>query len=270
VTFSWPLPVALLTTAALSAVGFAAVAQTGDEPARVYLIGNSLTWDTIPPRLDGGDDGRVQFHVFCNRNLRFIHNRPNGHCVEESTPWPQALAEPSYDFLSIQPFAGTTLAEDTGLIADWAKAQPDATLVLHTSWTKLAAFPEAYASTDAAPDSPMQPSPAYFDALVARLQKELPGREIRTTNCHDLLDAVHQDIEAGRGPFKSLADLGRDEIHMNFGPGRYLTHNAMRRALNQSPTDEGFELKPDVKAYLDAKLAAHGWTAPADVPTPAE
>ncbi|QDT14394.1 hypothetical protein [Alienimonas californiensis] len=251
-----------LAAALLAAPAGFAQEPAGEEPAkqagpRVYLIGNSLTADTLPSRLDGTDAGLVQWHIYCGKNLTFIRENPDGHCVQSSTPWPQALAEGDYDFLSVQPHHGTTPAEDAAIIAEFAAQQPDAVVVLHTAWTHLAKFAAAYEANDA--DGPMQPSPAYFDAVLKKLRTALPGREIRTTNCYELLYALHEDIEAGRGPFKSLDDVGRDAIHMNHGPGRYLMHNAMRRALGQPPSAAGFELEPEVKAYLDEQLAAHGW-----------
>ena len=37
-----------------------------------YLIGNSLTWDTVPSKLDGD----VQWHVDCGKSLPFIYENP--------------------------------------------------------------------------------------------------------------------------------------------------------------------------------------------------
>ena len=250
---------------AAACVGGLAVAALGwggpGEGPRTFLIGNSLTWDTVPSRLDGADAGRVRWHVYCGKSLPFIRDHPAGHCVDSSTPWPEALAGGPYDFLVVQPFTGSTRTADAAIVADWAARQPSAVLVIHTSWTTLEEFPAAYESAD--PDGPMRPSPAYFDALLADLRAALPGREIRTTNAGALLYAVHRDAEAGRGPLAGLSDLGRDPIHLNLGPGRYLAHNALRRALGQPPRGEGFDVEPAVRAYLDEKLAAHGWAEPA-------
>ncbi|NNJ26490.1 hypothetical protein [Alienimonas chondri] len=237
-----------------------AASESPASAPRTFLIGNSLTWDTLPSRLEGASDGRVQWHVYCGKNLPFIHDNPAGHCVESSTPWPKALADGEYDFVSIQPHLGSKLEEDVAIITEWAAQQPDAVLVIHTAWRHLDQFAAAYEANES--DGPMEPSPAYFEALLAGLRKELPGREIRTTNCYRLLYALHEDIEAGVGPFTALADVGRDAIHMNAGPGRYLMHNAMRQALGQPPTGQGFDLTPEVRTYLDEKLAAHGWHPP--------
>ena len=51
---------------------------------------------------------------------------------------------------------------------------------------------------------------------------------------------------------------------MTHDHGKYLMHNAMRRALGQPPSAAGFEkLKPEVKQYLDGVLALLT-TAPED------
>ncbi|WP_171187591.1 hypothetical protein [Alienimonas chondri] len=253
-----------LTGALLLWAAIAAVQQRveGMKAPRVFLIGNSLTQGAYPKRLDGADYGRVQWHIYCAKNLRFIKENPAGHCDESSTPWPKALASGSYDFLSVQPFLGTTLEEDAAIIEGWAALQPRATLVVHTAWTYLAEFPAIYEANRS--DGSMSPCPAYFDALVDLLRERLPGREIRTTNAHDILYAIYQDAVAGRGPFQSLEDFGADGIHLRMEPGRYLIHNAMRRALDQAPAEDVVELDSAMKAYLNEKLAAHGWSPPAE------
>ena len=58
------------------------VALMAEEPktSSCYLIGNSLTWDTVPPLLSGD----VQWHVDCGVNLPFIYAHPDKPCVKES------------------------------------------------------------------------------------------------------------------------------------------------------------------------------------------
>ena len=46
-----------------------------------FLIGNSLTWDTVPSKLDGD----VQWHVDCGKSLPFIYENPQKPCVKTST-----------------------------------------------------------------------------------------------------------------------------------------------------------------------------------------
>lgn len=234
----------------------AILALTGAElharqPApRVYLIGNSLTWDTVPERLDGP----VQWHVDCGVPLPHIFAKPESPCVKSSTPWPKALKDARFDLVSVQPHYGSTLTQDVETISNWMKLQPKAVFVVHSGWAFHAQRAAEFASL-ATPDQ-MAHSPTYVRALVAELRRLHPGREIRQTLAQNLLAQVAEDIDAGRAPFTSVAELYRDPIHMTHDHGRYLMHNAMRRALGQPPSAAGFEkLKPEVKRYLDGVLS---------------
>ena len=68
------------------------------EPVKTsyYLIGNSLTWDTVPGQLSGD----VQWHVDCGVHLRHIYNNPSKPCVTNSTLWPTALRNKQYEVVS--------------------------------------------------------------------------------------------------------------------------------------------------------------------------
>lgn len=52
-----------------------------------------------------------------------------------------------------------------------------------------------------------------------------------------------------------VEDLHRDKIHLTLDAGRYLMHNAMRKALGQPRSATGFEkLEPQFRRYLDQVL----------------
>lgn len=238
----------LLSSLAL-AICLPAVAQ---EPAakHYYLIGNSLTWDTVPPLLSGD----VQWHVDCGVNLQHIEANPDKPCVKESTLWPTALREKQYDFVSVQPHYGSTLAKDVETISAWMKLQPQAIFVIHSGWA-FHAQREAEFASFASPEV-MTHSPGYLRALVAELKRLHPDRELRQTFVQNLLVAIAEDIAVGQAPFKSITELYRDDIHLTNSHGKYLAHNAMRRALGQPPSAAGFDkLDPSVKQYLDGVLA---------------
>jgi len=217
--------------------------------AGYYLIGNSLTWDTVPQRLDGD----VQWHVDCGVSLPHIFANPDQPCVKESTVWPQALRDKQYDIVSVQPHYGSTLAQDVETISNWMKLQTRAVFVVHSGWAFHAQRANEFASL--ATPGQMAHSPTYLRALVAELRRLHPGREIRQTLAQNLLALIAEDIDAGRAPIKEIAELYRDPIHMTPSHGRYLMHNAMRRAFGQPPSAAGFEnLHPEVKQYLDGVL----------------
>lgn len=216
----------------------------------IFAVGNSLTWDAKPQDLDGD----VDYHIFCGRNLQYIYDNPLNHCVDTSTPWTVALQENQYDWLVVQPFAGTTLQQDASIIESWLQMQPSAKLVIHPGWTRFANFPDDYLAGN--PDNKMRPNPAYINALITELHARVPNRDIRTTRSHDLLFSVWEDTQKGIGPFSSLDDLARDEIHMGHNSGRYLMHNALRRALGQPISGQGFNTPTEFRSYFDGKLTA--------------
>ena len=101
----------------------------------------------------------------------------------------------------------------------------------------------------------MEHSPAYLDTLVKELKRRHPGRKFRQTHAQDLLAKIAADIARGKAPWKDITEIYRDAIHMNTVTGRYLMHNAMRHALGQPRSAEGFQkLDSKLKAYFDSIL----------------
>ncbi|MEW4529268.1 right-handed parallel beta-helix repeat-containing protein [Maioricimonas sp. JC845] len=216
---------------------------------RVYLIGNSLTWDTVPSRLDGN----VHWHVDCGKSLKYIREHPEEPCVATSQLWPDSLVRTEYDVVCVQPHYGTTLDEDVEVISKWVEMQPKAAFVIHTGWARHASLAEERSDDD--PSGPLTHSAAYVDALLKELRQRYPERKFRRTRAMDLLFAAADDIEAGRAPFDDITDLYRDAIHMTTTGGRYLMHNAMRAAVGQPRSTAGFEKVPEEQmTYLNSLL----------------
>lgn len=226
---------------------------------KVFLIGNSLTWDTLPGLLDGD----VQWHVDCGKNLQYIFDNPANPCVKTSTLWTEALKNKQYDILCVQPFSGTTIEQDLHVISTWLALQPTATIVIHTGWNRADDFEQAYHATDEV--NRMTHSPSYFQTLQTRLQTQHPERTIRLTAALDVLDAIWHDIEQSRAPFQSFGELYRDDIHMTTQVGRYLMHNVMRMALQQPLSEQGFQLESAQKAYFDQRLSLIGAQQPSSL-----
>lgn len=214
---------------------------------RIYLIGNSLTWDTRPPLLDD----YVDWHVDCGKSLRFIFDHPQNPCVGSSHLWPIALQQLQYDYLSVQPHYGTTLEQDVDVISSWMELQPNAVVVIHCGWARSATAADEYAQTDG---TEMGHRPGYFTRLISALQARFPDRAIRQSFTTDALHAIAADIDSGKSPLNEITDLYRDAIHMTHAEGRYLMHNLMRAAVDQPPSTEGFTIgqtDPSLKDYLD-------------------
>lgn len=250
------------------AVLFIAAAAAGpvaaEAPPRIYLIGNSLTWDTVPEALAGPGlpADNVRWHVDCGVSLPHIQAHPGKPCIASSTHWPEALANQRFDLVSVQVHYGSKLPEDADTIAFFMERQPGATFIVHSGW----AFQEARVREfeHAREPEEMVHATGYMRALLAELRRRHPGRELRQTFAHNLLATVADDVTAGRAAVGSVEDLYRDEIHLTLDHGRYLMHNAMRRALGLPRSAAGFPvLDQRVKEYLDGVL---DWldTTPAD------
>jgi hypothetical protein len=248
---SWPAPSAMVH----GQDGQPAPA-TNAAADKIFLIGNSLTWDTLPGLLDGD----VQWHVDCGKNLQYIFDNPANPCVKTSTLWTEALKNRQFDILCVQPYSGTTIEQDVHIISTWLALQPTAALVIHTGWNRADDFEQAYHASDAV--NLMTHSPAYFQTLQTRLQTQHPERTIRLTAALDVLDTVWHDIELRRAPFQSFGELYRDNVHMTTQVGRYLMHNVMRVALQQPLSEQGFQIEATQKAYFDKQLNSLGVQQP--------
>jgi hypothetical protein len=223
------------------------------EARSFYLIGNSLTQDTVPSGLDGD----VRWHVDCGKSLPFIYENPGKPCVKNSTIWPEALRENSYDLISVQVHYGSTVEQDVAVLSEFVRMQPKAVFVIHSGWARSKTRAEEYAAKTAG--GTMRHSPAYLDAVIAKLRELHPDRVFRQTRAQDLLARIAADIGSKKAPFSQIEDLYRDGIHLNVITGRYLMHNAMRHAFGQPRSVAGFEGIPSpVKNYLDGILDTLG------------
>lgn len=254
-THSKPILVALAV-----AVTMIVASARGDEKAvapdqttlqSCFLIGHSLTWDTVPTKLDGD----TQWHVDCGKSLPFIVEHPQKPCVKSSTLWPKALRDKQYDIIALQVHYGSTLKQDVEAITRLIELQPNAEVVIHTGWARSAERVEEWSKTENSDRAAMAHNIAYFKALIDVLRMKFPKRTFRRTQAMDMLQQVEADIAAGAAPISNVTDLYRDKIHMNLVTGRYLMHNAMRHALNQPRSSKGFEkLEVSTKEYLDSVL----------------
>ncbi|MCB1203801.1 MAG: hypothetical protein KDN18_06055 [Verrucomicrobiae bacterium] len=228
---------------------FTCLSIRAEETRSFYLIGNSLTQDTVPSKLDGD----VQWHVDCGKSLPYIYENPGEPCVKNSTIWPEAFKAKQYDFISVQVHYGSMLEEDVAVLSEFVRMQPKAVFVIHSGWARSKSRAEEYSASSA--EGKMQHSRAYLDAVIAKLRELHPDRVFRQTRAQELLARVADDIAAKKSPFSQIEDLYRDDIHMNVVTGRYLMHNAMRHALGQPRSVAGFETIPSVvKTYLDQVL----------------
>lgn len=246
------LKTSIVAAASAACLSMAAVPAHADS---VYLIGNSLTYDLSP----WGLGNPVAYHIDCNKNLQYIHDHPEAPCIAGGY-WPTQLAAASYDWLSVQPFFGTTIEQDTAVISEWMDMQPTATVVIHTGWTYSATFEETYHGGWDGVN--MTHCPEYFAALRAALLELHPGRTIVINDAIGTIDRIYHDIQAGIAPYEDLSELYRDQIHMDYGDGYFLARATMRHTLGLSPGNPPIDpVSPEHLAYLQAVIV----NCPADV-----
>jgi hypothetical protein len=192
----------------------------------IYTLGNSLTQDTRPQFLDG----TILKGIYCNQNLQQIFDNPSNFCTVDSTAWNTALSGTVFDWVTVQPYLGTSLLQDASLIEGWMAMQPTARFLIHTGWTTSANFETTYHGTFT--DGMMHHNPAYFAALIAELETRT-GRPVLNDRAIDVLDTIYHDIAVGAAPYNDFDQLYRDGLHMSYSDGWFLMHNVMRRALGQ-------------------------------------
>lgn len=200
----------------------------------IYAIGNSLTQDAQPLRLDG----QTQNAIHCNQNLQQIWDDPSGFCGSTTTRWDTALVQNQYDFVVVQPFYGTSLAQDSQIIRDWMAMQPNAQFVIHTGWSRHADFASEYYGTFN--DGMMRANPDYFDDLIADIEANT-GRQVLNDHMIDVLATIYEDIQLGQSPYSQFNELYRDQIHLERADGRFLAHNTLRYRLGQPFTSDGWD-----------------------------
>lgn len=226
---------------------------SADETRSVFLIGNSLTWDTVPPKLGAN----VTWHVDCGKSLPYMLANPQEPCVKSSTLWPDGLRKASHDFLVLQLHYGSTAEQDLEAIATLIELQPDAQIVIHTGWPRSASRETEWNSKLDQPkkSSTMRHSVDYFEFILRELRKEFPSRKFSRTRAIEALQVVASECGSPKSPFSKVEELYRDNIHMNIVTGRYLMHNLMRRAVGRKPSQVGFEkLSLAEKKYFDEVL----------------
>ena len=237
----------------LSAFIIATFIATSVLSQSLFSIGNSLTFDALR-----NFDGSYDHTINCNQNLDRIFNNPDQTCLPQLTgarPWDEAFENENYDFVTVQPFAGTSLSQDVAAISEWMRLQPDATFIIHTGWTT----PGSRESQYSAPLDPelLSYGPAYFDALIEELESAFPDRRIASTNVIGTLDDIASDIAAGIGPISSIGSLYRDSIHFNT-TGQYIATQSFN-LLTGTPLDESrfTSIDSETRAYLDTKVTAN-------------
>ena len=191
------------TDTADASITTSVVSQTLDDPESTtttpapkpristYFIGNSLThqtlgalrrflsWYVLATQADVVAKP-LGWHIRCGSSLNDTASNPDDTCVDPSSeagPFPEALSQDDWDFVSYQPYPGegSTFATDIEVITSLSTALPDqTTIVIFGGWPPVEGFAESWTQQlDVNDDTPTTAARAYFDTLVQQLEAEI-------------------------------------------------------------------------------------------------
>ncbi len=227
-----------------------------------YHIGNSLTWDAIKKNTlkdlfeNAGITLNNNYHIKCSGALTYILSSPDVTCVTPNAgQWNEALSNNTYDFLILQPSAGShTLGEVSTTEAEIAAMQSfssktNARLAIYQS------FPYLHQAADISsfyklPDASLFRS---TKAEFSQIKNALPDAVIIPT----MEVLIELDFQARQGNIPDVStaqDFYRDGAHLNEF-GRYalaLTHFSALTGLDPSLT--GLELPDDYVSITDEQI----------------
>jgi MYXO-CTERM domain-containing protein len=228
-----------LAFAGLLAGGIALLAAPALAQSSVYVIGNSLTNDMVPDGLQAlasvsGTPADVGFHIRSSNSLTYIVANPADVTFTRGGAWPEALATGRWDAITMQPYfgVGSTLESEAAAIlalVDQARRGNNAAakFYVYAAWPSVIDTGGRYESywRQAVADSATQPTvlaAAYFDALLARLRRDLPaGTSIDVIPVGEVLAQVDRKLRSGARPgIDDVTALYRDADHMG-DVGRY-------------------------------------------------
>lgn len=224
-------------------------AWQGGQTKTAFLIGNSLTYGTLPNQLDG----EIDYHIQCNENLHQIATDP-WVCVDDATLWTEALAENEYETIVVQVYKGTTLQQDFDAIKLFADLQPAADIVIFTGWPRHSVWESVYS---AGPTNEIGQSKTYIWALLGALKGEYPDRDVVLSGHLTVLNSIREDANLADSALVEFENLFRDETHLSYEAGRYLSHNLMRAALDQPIREDAVKVEDGMRVYLNYFINAH-------------
>jgi hypothetical protein len=254
--------------------------------SKAYFVGNSLTWDMNPPRLEEislsrNVNLRAAYHIDCGAWLSYIYANPNEVCVTPLTPpgtFQPALSQFSFDIVVFQPYPGATLNDDVtaiSAIVGMTKSKDAAKFFIYQGWPqpKPISYSDAWlAASPEADGTPTAMGHEYFQRLQARLvSKRITVIQIPVGEVLFELDGMIKRGEITSQKVASAVDLYRDNAHLN-GTGQAIAGlTAFSAMYAKNPTGAvpasygdvetyGFAHRPEVQAMIWRVVrAANNW-----------
>lgn len=235
---------------------FACVAS-GNDPLKLYQIGNSHTWDSMPR--DGfpllvEQAGRTLvngWHIECGQSLAYITGNPEEVCVppNEFGTWQTALVDHRWDAITLQTHtsgSGIEEFEAIRIIASTLPATQSTRVLLYVNWPRIngRSFKDGWSIAYGSEDQTVIQSFGYFAWLhKMMMDADLGNVSVDYVPIGAVLAELDLRLRSGKvAGLNSADDLYRDTLHMN-NVGRYVAsltllavaYNYDVRQLGQPP-----------------------------------
>ena len=210
----------------------------------LYSIGNSLTENGVPGFASiaamNGATIDAGYHIRYGAPLSHIQANPNDVSLDNSTPFGfygtfnQALSNNSWNYVTIEPFPGTTFGLNDTLGSDMANIayfidltkssgrSSDAEFFIYEAWPTQTSYGNSYQSYWNQPVSDSQGQPMvlakqYFDTLYAGLNAKYSNAvNIKIIPIGNVLNQLDINIKSGLLlGINDISDLYSDDYHVN-------------------------------------------------------
>jgi len=203
-----------------------------------YHVGNSLTWDMLPPGLVAmaGEKGIVHdagYHIRSGMGLNYIWDNPDD--VTSSTSYGNyvtALSSYEWDNVVLQPYykIGSTLGTDEQAFLDFinlttAGPSRKTKFFIYNAWPSLQVDYQEYWDQDIPNDQDYQTTHArvYFKHLLANIKTKISNDvELYMIPVGEVFYEIDKKLRAGNySGFDSINNFYRDKVHMRRDVGRF-------------------------------------------------
>jgi hypothetical protein len=166
------------------------------------------------------------YHIRANATLPYIAANPSDVTLTESFgfqknygTWDNALANYSWDVLTVQTYVGSTLGADTAAFNQFKNVAGSARTYLYAAWPSRLNFQAEWDASSVNDSGTLSSQSAqYFDNLLSAL-----GGDTHIIPVGAVLSRLNQEIGLGHiSALSSIDDLYRDDLHLSLGVGRYV------------------------------------------------
>lgn len=207
------------------------------EAIDVYHVGNSLTWDGSPSRVEDFAESRGYshthgHHIRCSWSLTRMLSDPTNTCVTPTAfgTFEPALSQSTWDAVTLQPHtnSGTTLKSETDAIlsmistAQSYAGNADTKFYIYAGWTTRNTLLSGWTTeSDITDDTPMHRRRDVYEELYRRVTSATDA-EVYMIPVGEIVYEIALAIEEGQfEDIDAFGELYRDDIHMSYGLGRY-------------------------------------------------